>query len=498
VQPPLSFDLARAGHLLVIGGPGSGRSQTLRTFVATAAAQLSPDALHVYAVDCGDGALRALRLLPHLGALVARTEGERTDRLLRRLLAELDRRQRAIADGTATVVGQPGAVACARLAQVLVVIDRWEGFVATSAERDHGAPVEAVVRLLREGASAGLHLLITGDRSLAAGRLSGLCDEALVLRLPDPTDYALVGIDPRRVPAAVPPGRGFTGRGAVEVQVAVLSDGVDCAAGATDTDTDAFAAIAAAAPTPGPAGPFRVDALPPSVRFEAAWRLHRRRPGRLVALAGVGGDQLAALGPDLTDVPGFGIAGPPGSGRSTLLACLAVSALRQGAGILVGAPRPSPIRRLAGRPGVVDVIDAAGTVAERWWAALAAATSDRPVVVVVDDAELFRDTPAATVFAELLRRRDPATPLVVAGRADGLASLTGWPAELRQMRRGAALAVHSPVDAEVLGVRPARSLLDATGRPGRALVHLGDGVARLVTVPYDPLQDASGPAVAET
>ncbi len=53
--------------------------------------------------------------------------------------------------------------------------------------------------------------------------------------------------------------------------------------------------------------------------------------GPLWGLVGVGGDELTACGPDLGDgVPAFIVAGPPKSGRSTILVSMARSFLAGG------------------------------------------------------------------------------------------------------------------------------------------------------------------------
>nr|WP_284289933.1 hypothetical protein [Angustibacter aerolatus] len=63
-----------------------------------------------------------------------------------------------------------------RLPYLLFVLDRWEGFSSSLGEVDNGRLEDDVQRLLREGASAGLHIVLAGDRSLLSGRMSTLVD----------------------------------------------------------------------------------------------------------------------------------------------------------------------------------------------------------------------------------------------------------------------------------------------------------------------------------
>ena len=154
-----------------------------------------------------------------------------------------------------------------------------------------------ITRILSEGASAGMHLVMTGDRSLLAGRIAAMCEDKLVFKLAERDDYALAGLRPRDLPADIPPGRAFTAGTGTETQVALLAPDPSGQAQAA-----ALRQIADWAAGPGRRGvparrPFRVDVLPSRITFAEAWQL--RPPGDrspLWGLVGVGGDELTALG----------------------------------------------------------------------------------------------------------------------------------------------------------------------------------------------------------
>ena len=218
------LDLAQFDHLYVVGAPRSGRSQALRTIAGSLARACSSADLHLYGIDCGNGALLPLAGLPHCGAVVQRTQTERATRLVLRLAAEIRRRQELLADGGfADLSEQRAAVAVDdRLPHVVVLLDRWEGFTTTLGEVDGGRLTEEIYVMLREGASVGVHLVLAGDRSLVSGRMGTFTDAKLVLRLSDKTDFSLAGINPRSVPDDLPPGRGFRSESGIEAHVALL------------------------------------------------------------------------------------------------------------------------------------------------------------------------------------------------------------------------------------------------------------------------------------
>jgi hypothetical protein len=75
------------------------------------------------------------------------------------------------------------------LPHILILLGRWEGFTAARGEVDGGRLTEAVTRILAEGASAGLDLVMTG-------RISALTGGTMMLRLPDRDDVSMVGPRP--------------------------------------------------------------------------------------------------------------------------------------------------------------------------------------------------------------------------------------------------------------------------------------------------------------
>ena len=79
-----------------------------------------------------------------------------------------------------------------------MLLDRWEGFTATLGELEAGGLTEILTRLLTEGASVGMHLVMTGDRSLLLGRISSLCEEKLIFKLAEKDDYRLRRPQPAR------------------------------------------------------------------------------------------------------------------------------------------------------------------------------------------------------------------------------------------------------------------------------------------------------------
>ena len=175
------------------------------------------------------------------------------------------------AGGFASVAEQRAAAEPGdRLPWLVLMVDGWEGVQAAYDEVDHGRPLDVLQRLIREGGSAGLRVVLTGDRGVLTSRVGASISDRLLLRLADPGDYGLAGVAARQVPVAMPAGRGLLADGAVEAQVALLDR--DPAGPAQQA---ALAAVATSAETgqteltPAHQRPLRVEPLPARVCVDA-------------------------------------------------------------------------------------------------------------------------------------------------------------------------------------------------------------------------------------
>src|SRR5262249_11443903 len=158
--------------------------------------------------------------------------------------------------------------------------------------------------------------------------------------------------------------------------------------------------------------PRRVDPLPVEISLEELGGTPGGGPA--VCVVGAGGDHLGPVPVDLAASAAFLVAGPPRSGRSTALATIIASLAGRARGELtvgVVCPRPSRLRELSGLPGVAAVLTGADVAAELD----ELLTGYRPLCLVVDDAELLADTPAAAVLERFARYARDEGSVLVAG-----------------------------------------------------------------------------------
>lgn len=475
-----ALDLVDGEHTLLIGGPRSGRSTALRTLAGSLVHGTSPADVHVYAVDCGSNALLPLVTLPHVGAVVTRDQPDRVRRLIDRLLAEISRRQQMLAlQGASSAAEQRAAAAPEeRLPWMVLLVDAWEGFISTFESYNYGQLIEAMQRIFREGAAVGLRVVMSADRSGLTGQVASVFGERLVLRLADPSDYTTAGFRAKDVPKHMPPGRALrlADHGVEETQLGLLDPDPSGQAQVAALRRIGTAASERQPRLPRALRPMRVDALPTRISTNDALALDPEfvAPSPLWTLLGVGGDELQPVGVDLRETgPGIVIAGPPKSGRSTMLLGAARALLRQRTPLILITPRRSPLRDLAGTEGVLGVLggDAKAEDLEELTEQAAG-----PYVVLVDDAELLYDEPLDDALESVLRSgMDGDHGVVAAGTTDTLSSqYRGFVTEARKTRNGVLLTPQSSSDGELFNIRlPANS---NTGAPGSGLLIRGGGM----------------------
>ncbi|SHF83613.1 DNA segregation ATPase FtsK/SpoIIIE, S-DNA-T family [Jatrophihabitans endophyticus] len=478
-QPNLTVDPAHDDTVLVVGRARSGRTGALLT-IAVAACRAAPAQVQVHVVD-GSGTLTAaLSALPQLGTAVTRHCAAMTPVLLDRLDA------------------QHGPGANEREApRSLLLIDDWDRLLAERDDAEAARWSAALSRLLRS-TGPRLTVVVAGGRELLLPRFAAPFGQRLVLALTDPVDYALAGVPAGALPADPPPGRGVRGGDGATFQLAHPGP-----TPGLDGDRAAVAELARRPPPGERRDRLRLRPLPTRVSLaqlraqlatDAAGTAGARPgngpptgPGYLL---GVGGDEAL---PCAVDVLGHRarllVAGPPRSGRSTLLLTLLEEGRRAGHDVAVLAPPRSPVAAAARRYG-------ARLLAPADPASLGPAPG-RPALLLVDDAETWLDTPIDEALCRWLR--SDATPLAaaVAGRSHELAAtFRGVAAQVRRERCGVLLHP-GPIDAELLGLhRNQFARADTGDPPGRGLLVGDPAWGPLFTAPAGVAVQVADPEIA--
>lgn len=280
---PLAVDLAADGpHLLVAGTTGSGKSELLRTLVASLATGSSPDHICFVLIDFkGGGAFDACARLPHTVGVVTDLDGPLAARALRCLEAELRHRERRLrgagADDLAAL--RRTGVGDEPLPRLVVVIDE---FATLASELPDF--VTSLVGIAQRGRSLGVHLVLATQRPSGSVSASITANTSLCIALrmqsgEDSTD--VIGVPDAAQLPRLRAGRALVRVGPgdlVATQTALVTATYDCAElGRSDTPAVRVGPLGFSTaekvgdPASPDTGPARTDLAVMVTQMAAAW-----------------------------------------------------------------------------------------------------------------------------------------------------------------------------------------------------------------------------------
>lgn len=475
-QLPFAID-PDADHIALLGGPRADLSGILTMIAFGAAAKYSPDDLHLMAIDFTGRGLARVAGLPHCGAASSRSEALAL-RIARYLVDEVGTRRAALSrEGVATLAEYEQRTGVT-FPHLLVLIAGAERLSTVANHDDVSAAAPLLTSVIVEGAGLGVQVVAAGLPGFGSHRPGTYIDHKIVLTAADTGDYLGFGCPRPMLGELGPPRRAIDLRTKAAVQVCSL-------AGGEVPEADVLDAMAyrLAETWPGAA----LQRAPRQIR-EITW------PTPLASMAAalgtpssrvrhplpVGLDEhtgeTAWLDPVDVGSSMF-VAGGRRSGKSNAVIVLGLLARQLGWHVVaITGFDKSPLADEASPLPTVAPSDVADAVA--------AATDDRPVLLLIDDID----------------RLDPASLPDEVGPVT-LCVATAAPAWFQTPQRaltergiarlnaGILLAPESFGDVSVLDLPPerARELAAASKRSGQGAFADGTGDVLDVIVPlYEP------------
>ncbi|MFL1376760.1 type VII secretion protein EccCa [Nocardiopsis protaetiae] len=211
LRKPLAAELTGAGgNIGIAGGPQSGKSTLLASLILGLALRNTPAQVQFYGIDCGGGLLQALKDLPHVGSVAARTDERRIVRTVMEMHEILTHRETLFAeegiDSMATFRTRraAGEFADERHGDVFLVVDGWG-----TIRQDNMDLVASIVQLVQRGLNYGIHVMVASPRWADFNTsVRDLLGTRFELRLGDPVDSLVHMRAAQSVPRV--PGRGIT------------------------------------------------------------------------------------------------------------------------------------------------------------------------------------------------------------------------------------------------------------------------------------------------
>ena len=160
-QEAVSINLAKDGHVLLYGSPGTGKTTFLQSVGMDLARKFSPKDLTMYLMDFGTNGLAPLSKLPQVADTMLLDQTEKISKFVRIMEKELNRRKKLLADygvGTLELYRQASGQ---EEPAIVILLDSYEAFKEEAYEAEL---FKLLVRISREGLSIGVHLLMTAGR----------------------------------------------------------------------------------------------------------------------------------------------------------------------------------------------------------------------------------------------------------------------------------------------------------------------------------------------
>lgn len=160
-QRILEIPLTKDGHLAIFSSPGYGKSTFIQTVVMDVARVHNPEMVHIYLLDFGTNGLLPLKDLPHVADTILIDETEKIGKLIRRLENEMKVRKQLLSEFGVATMEMYEKASGKTVPHTMVIIDNYDAV----READFVEPFEkAITQIAREGASIGIHLIISASR----------------------------------------------------------------------------------------------------------------------------------------------------------------------------------------------------------------------------------------------------------------------------------------------------------------------------------------------
>ncbi len=158
----VNIDIVKDGpHGLLAGTTGAGKSELLRTLVASLAATVSPEHLNFVLIDYkGGSAFDACADLPHVVGVVTDLDEHLAARAMTCLEAELGHREHLLRSaGVSDLAGYLSLTGQSPLPRLYLVVDEFAAMAADLPEF-----MDALVDIAARGRSLGVHLMLATQR----------------------------------------------------------------------------------------------------------------------------------------------------------------------------------------------------------------------------------------------------------------------------------------------------------------------------------------------
>lgn len=230
-QGVLYIDFIKDGHYGIYGAPSTGKTNILKTIIASLGILYTPDEVNIYGIDCGGWSMSVFSQMPHVGGIALDCEEEKIEKLQQMIINEIENRKRLFYRNMVSSFTSYRENVSSKLPAIIIVIDNIISLF------DLYPDIETMlISVAREGSTYGIYLVytsnsITGVKYKVMQNIKG----AIALELNDRGDYSsLVG----KLEGMATPQR--AGRGFLKSNPPVDFQAAICAQGENDAQRNSY------------------------------------------------------------------------------------------------------------------------------------------------------------------------------------------------------------------------------------------------------------------
>lgn len=158
-QRPYVYQLYEDGNIGIFGSSGYGKSFTVMSFLLQMAKNMSPQQLHYYVFDFGNGALLPLKQLPHVADYFRIDEDRKLQKFVRIIKEEMNRRKDLFQQEEVSTIKMYNSMHSEPLPVIYITIDNYD-----SAKEEYEEIEQQLTQVVRDGQSLGIYMIFTATR----------------------------------------------------------------------------------------------------------------------------------------------------------------------------------------------------------------------------------------------------------------------------------------------------------------------------------------------
>ncbi|MGD7044950.1 type VII secretion protein EssC [Jeotgalibacillus proteolyticus] len=159
LQTPYAYKWMDDGNIGIFGSSGYGKSTTVLTLLLGLARTLSPEELHYYVFDFGNGALLPIKQLSHTADYFQVDQPKKIDKFLRLMKQELNRRKQLLQQKEVSSIKMYNELSEDKLPLCFIAIDNFDLVKEELQDID-----SQFTQISRDGQSLGVYVILTATR----------------------------------------------------------------------------------------------------------------------------------------------------------------------------------------------------------------------------------------------------------------------------------------------------------------------------------------------